>query len=447
MAYSFYQLCWFFLIYSFMGWSAGVIVNAVRKHRFVDTGFMGMPFCPSYGIGAVLVCIFLPELRNQPFFLLLGGAVIGALVCILTGFLLERIFHRKWWDYSKYRFQFEGYISIWLLVSFGAGTLFVMYIGNPLIVRILAWIPVIAGRVILMVLYLLMAIDFAASLIAVLELKIRLRRVEQLAENMQKVTGEFGNAITGRIQKRMMRAYPNLEAGKIKAAERSRTPKEVFAQGYGFYKLFWLFFIGAFLGDIAETIFCRIKMGVWMSRSSVVYGPFSLVWGLGCAILSALLYKYKGKSDRAIFLAGTVLGGAYEYICSVLSELVFGTIFWDYSKIPFNLGGRINLLYCFFWGFAAIAWLKFFCPKLSALIEKLPMKPGVILTWICVVFMVINSAISGLAFMRYTERQKTEMGMLAEETGEDTFLDKLLDEHFSDERMERIYPNAKIVKD
>lgn len=95
-----------------------------------------------------------------------------------------------------------------------------------------------------------------------------------------------------------------------------------------------------------------------MSRSSVLYGPFSIVWGLGCVLLTALLYKYKDRSDRYIFLAGTVLGGAYEYSCSVFTELVFGTVFWDYSHIPFNLGGRINLLFCFFWGIAAVVWLK-----------------------------------------------------------------------------------------
>ena len=67
-----------------------------------------------------------------------------------------------------------------------------------------------------------------------------------------------------------------------------------------------------------------------------------------------MLYQYRDRSDSFIFIFGTVLGGAYEYICSVVLELVFGTVFWDYSKIPFNLGGRINLLYCFFWGIAAV---------------------------------------------------------------------------------------------
>lgn len=51
---------------------------------------------------------------------------------------------------------------------------------------------------------------------------------------------------------------------------------------------------------------------------------------------------------------GTFIGGAYEYICSVFTEIVFGKIFWDYRGLPFNLGDRINLLYCFFWGIATV---------------------------------------------------------------------------------------------
>ena len=157
-------------------------------------------------------------------------------------------------------------------------------------------------------------------------------------------------------------------------------------------------------------------------------------------LLTALLYKYRHKSDGYIFFVGTVAGGAYEYFCSVFTELVFGTVFWDYSKIPFNLGGRINLLYCFFWGIAAVVWLKVVYPRLSALIEKIPMRPGVIITWVLVVFMIFNMIVSSLAMARYVERNTVAdpgTGPLAQ----------LLDERFPDERMERIYPNAIIVDD
>ena len=51
----------------------------------------------------------------------------------------------------------------------------------------------------------------------------------------------------------------------------------------------WLFFIGSFLGDVIETVYCRIVEGVWMSRSSVVWGPFSIVWGLGITLATMFL--------------------------------------------------------------------------------------------------------------------------------------------------------------
>ena len=180
-------------------------------------------------------------------------------------------------------------------------------------------------------------------------------------------------------------------------------------------------------------------MGAITSRSSVVYGPFSLVWGIGCFFLTYMLYQYRDRSDSFIFIFGTVLGGAYEYICSVVLELVFGTVFWDYSKIPFNLGGRINLLYCFFWGIAAVVWMKILYPKLSGFIEKIPKKIGVPLTWFLIAFMVFDMTISGLALNRYHERHQSA------KTPE-TAITKILDTRFPDKRMERIYPSAKHVK-
>lgn len=450
MIYTYYQLGYFFLIYSFLGWCAGVVMNAVQKRKFVNTGFMGLPFCPSYGIGAVGFCIFLAELREHLFFLFLGGAIIGTLVCILTGIILEHIFHRKWWDYSKNRFQFEGYVSLWHLIVFGISAVFMLCIFNPLLIQILAWLPFMLGNIILLVGYCLLGIDFIMSVIAVWELKVKIHRLESLSENMQKVTDEFGNVLTGRIQKRMMRSYSNLEAGKIKESEKKKENKKCFAEGCCFYKLVCLFFIGAFLGDVVETIFCRITMGSWLSRSSVVYGPFSIVWGFGCTMLTALLYKYKDESDRYIFTIGTVLGGTYEYICSVFTELVFGTVFWDYSDIPFNIGGRINLLYCFFWGIVAVIWIKNIYPKLSSLIEKLPIKLGTALTWFGLLFMIFNVAISGLALARYSQRQENVISAKEKMQRDDTCnsqIEAFLDKHFDDERMEGIYPNAVIVEE
>ena len=208
-----------------------------------------------------------------------------------------------------------------------------------------------------------------------------------------------------------------------------------FAEGCGFYKLFWLFLIGALLGDFTETIFCRITGGVWMSRSSLVWGPFSIVWGLAITLATTLLYKDRDKPDRHIFFVGTFLGGAYEYVCSVFTELVFGQVFWDYSQIPFNLGGRVNLLYCFFWGIAAVVWIKLLYPRFSGWIERIPKIAGYIATWILVVFMAADIIVSSAALVRYDQRAGGEAA--------DHGWEQLIDENFDDGKMQRIYPNAK----
>ena len=442
MEYTNYQLLWFFLIYSLLGWLAETALAVVKKRRLLNRGFLNTPFSPVYGLAAVLFAVFLPELRSAPFFLFLGGMILATGLELATGILLERIFAQKWWDYSSERFQFEGHICLKYSVIWGLASLACVFFGDPLLARVIGLIPRPVGEAVLLAVFLVLGVDFAGSWAALLQWNGSLRRPSELSRFLRSLTDALDTRVTRAIQRRMARAYPSLEREQLSARLDQRAQKErpaVFAAGCGFYKLVMLFFLGAFLGDVTETIFCRVTAGVWMSRSSVVYGPFSIVWGLGAVLLTAVLYKYRDRRDGAIFLAGTVLGGAYEYICSVFTELVFGTVFWDYSHLPFNLGGRINLLFCFFWGIAAVVWLKLIYPLLSGRIEKLPIPWGKALTWGMLVFMTVNIAVSCLALGRY-EQRRVSPG--PPRTGVEAFLDS----RFPDERMERIYPNAIAVE-
>lgn len=439
MEYTLYELTWLFFVYSLAGWCVSVASAAVRRRTFVNTGVLNLPLCPIYGVTAVIFSIFLIELKGRFFFLFLGGMILTSVVTVLTGVVLQRIFRRKWWDFKRFRLQEDGYVTVPILILSGGYAVFVLWLGNPLILRLAGLIPYGLGNMIQIVLAALLAVDLFGVLTVVWKWRIQIRQLDEMTENMQQISLTFGNAITRRVRGRLEKSFPNIQTEKIleDGIIQEKDEKKCFAEGCCFYKLVWLFFIGSFLGDLVETVFCRVTMGWWMSRSSVVYGPFSIVWGLGCMLLTGMLYKYKDKADRYIFLYGTLLGGAYEYLCSVFTELVFGTVFWDYSAIPFNLGGRVNLLYCFFWGIVAIIWLKGIYPYLSALIQKIPVRTGPVLTWIMIVFMTVNMAVSSLALVRYSVRYtgepaQTELGMF-------------LDEQFPDERMERIYPKAKVV--
>ena len=438
MEYTVYQLAFFFFIYSFAGWCIEVCCAAIQKRKFVNRGFVNGPLCPIYGSGAVLFAVFLPELKEAPFFLFLAGAILASILEFTTGALLEKLFHRKWWDYSNIRWNYEGYVCLPFSLGWGVCAVVLNMFLNPLLVKFLRIMPKLLMVIIMIALTVALVLDTVGTTLAIRGLQKRQVQLAEFTEGVSQVSKLLENAITRRIQKRMDKAFPMLEIPKIKRQKRTKEKETVFAEGCSFYKLVSLFFIGAFLGDITETIFCLITAGKLMSRSSVVYGPFSIVWGLGCAFLTAILYRIRNKNDSYIFIAGTLLGGLYEYICSVFTELVFGTVFWDYSKFAFNLGGRINLLYCFFWGIAAVVWMKLLYPRLSIWIEKIPMKAGKIICTVMLVFMIFDCLLSAMALGRYTERNTT--GKQAQNE-----VESFLDEHFGDERMERIYPNAKIV--
>lgn len=434
MKYTGIELLWLFLLYSFFGWALETAAGTIRQKRFVNRGFTTGPFCTVYGVAAVLMTTVLQELRSSFLFLFLGCMVLGTAVEWFAGKILERLNQKKWWDYSEKRWNFDGYICAQYALLWGIlGTVSVRW-GDPLLAGLYRLLPSFVSTLLTLGAAAVLLLDTAASAATVWHVKRHVKqkdaeKLQRLNSRLASATARLGSRIEARVARRMEKAYPLI----LEVSEQIARQK-VFAGGCGFYKLFWLFLIGAFLGDIVETIFCRLTAGVWMSRSSLVWGPFSIVWGLAIAAATALLYKDREKPDRHLFIIGTVLGGAYEYICSVFTELVFGKVFWDYSKIPFNLGGRINLLYCFFWGIAAVIWIKNLYPLFSGWIEKIPVLWGYILTWTLAVFMAVNIAVSSMALIQYDRR--------AEGKPPKNAVESIIDERFDDARMEKIYPNA-----
>lgn len=439
MVYTGYELVWMFLIYSFLGWCLEVIYAVFGRKKFVNRGFLNGILCPVYGFSMVFMLVFMHSLRGYWFYLFLGCMIIGTVTELITGLALEKIFHLRLWNYTGKRFQAGGYICFTAALTWGFLGFLVIEFINPFLLMVVRRIPGIPGMILLIVTMVILAADTVTTTAALLKIKNQNPAFAEIAEGFTQASKSLEGFIVRVVRRRVKHAFPDLEEQEAeeRRLERERR-KTIFAYGCSFYKVFWIFMLGAFLGDLTETVFCRYSMGRWMSRSSVVYGAFSLVWGFGVAGITVLLYRYRNFEDRYIFLAGTLLGGAYEYICSVFTELVFGTVFWDYSKIPFNLGGRINLLFCFFWGIAAWVWMKLLYPRVSQWIEKIPKKAGVWVTNLVFTFMVVNVLLSGLALGRYSERAT---GISAEND-----FAVWIDERFPDERMERIYPSAKIRK-
>ena len=162
-----YELLWFFFIYAFVGWIIGTVAAAVREKKFVDVGLLYGPLCPAYGFGGVAYAIFLTELKEHLFFLFLGGAILCFLLTLLTGFVLERIFHRKWWDYSRKRFQFGGYVNLPYAVVWGVLAVVWVQILYPRLSKLIERIPMLTGTILTWVLTGLMVINALLSGLAI----------------------------------------------------------------------------------------------------------------------------------------------------------------------------------------------------------------------------------------------------------------------------------------
>lgn len=212
-----------------------------------------------------------------------------------------------------------------------------------------------------------------------------------------------------------------------------------FAQGMTFYKLFWVFFIGCFAGVVLETIYCLIQRGHYESRVGLIYGPFNLVYGIGALCLSGALYQFRNRGRVFSFVGGFVVGSVVEYACSWFQEVCFGSTSWDYSNMPYNLNGRICLLYSIFWGILGIFWIKNIYPRMAKWILKIPNKVGKPLTWVLLVFMVFNSVMTLFTSLRWTARREGIEPRNAFEA--------YLDEHYPDERMQKIFANAEFTED
>ena len=426
MELNFYTLCVLYLVYSFLGWVAETVVATIKGRAFVNRGVASGPFCFVYGTAAVLMAVGFADLRSTPVALFLGCAANATVVEWVTAKLLERMHRRRWWDYSDKKFNLDGYVCLQYSVLWGLLGMASVLWGNVLLLRLCALLPGWLLHIGVWAAMTLAVLDQLGAALAVNRYAASHPRLEQLNLELEKHSDKLRQRLIAHVEKRIQRAYPTI-------VQPEPTAQKEKALSFG--DLVWLFVIGAFLGDVVETLFCRVTAGIWMSRSSLVWGPFSVVWGLALVMAAVLLRGSEERSDRSIFLFGFVMGGAYEYICSAVGELLFGVIFWDYSGFKFNLGGRVNLLYCFFWGIAAVVWFKILFPPVEKWIEKIPAVAGKILTWVLLGFMVCNILVSCVALVRYDERGNGVQATNA--------VQKWADAHYDDAKMKKIYPNAK----
>ncbi|MGI6712524.1 MAG: putative ABC transporter permease [Bacillota bacterium] len=190
--YTLYQYLWFFVIYAFIGWCTEVVYAASKSGKFVNRGFLNGPYCPIYGFGLVIVISTLTSLKDNLFLLFAGSMILTSALEVLTGFVLKKVFHQTWWDYSDQPFNIGGYICLRFSLIWGIACVLVIYVIHPMIVATISWIPQPLDRIILFPLIIIIAVDFAVTVDNINKLNRRLSRLDDLVTRIRDLSDELG---------------------------------------------------------------------------------------------------------------------------------------------------------------------------------------------------------------------------------------------------------------
>lgn len=147
----------YFFVYSFLGWVCECLYCGIPQRRFINRGFLAGPYCPIYGWGALLVLYVLSPFRDHLLLLFAAGMILTSALEYITSFVMEKLFHSKWWDYSEQPFNLHGRICLKNTLLFGVMGVFVVRFAHPLIERGVAVLPLplqIASAIVFSVVFL-----------------------------------------------------------------------------------------------------------------------------------------------------------------------------------------------------------------------------------------------------------------------------------------------------
>lgn len=197
--------------------------------------------------------------------------------------------------------------------------------------------------------------------------------------------------------------------------------------------LFWIFLVGSVAGYVIEGLWDILKTGSWGNHSATVIGPFCIIYGFGAMAVYTVSVFTKEKSLPLQFVLFSGAGDIVEYIGSLLQEVIFGSVSWDYSQYPLNFAGRISLRHTLMWGLLGIIFARLVFPILVRFLDEMKSPVWNVSSIVLSVFMAANMLLSAAAVLRWRDRLSgSEAGNAVEE---------FLDDTYGNDTMKDIYKN------
>ena len=117
--YTLVQWIAFFYIYCFLGWCFESGYATIKQRKLTNRGFLRGPYIPIYAFGAIFVLIITDNFQGSILSVYFSGLIAATVLEYITGYVMEKLFKVKYWDYSDHKFNLNGYISLSTSIAWG----------------------------------------------------------------------------------------------------------------------------------------------------------------------------------------------------------------------------------------------------------------------------------------------------------------------------------------
>lgn len=221
MTVTLYDYLFYFVIYSVLGWGLEVCFCTIDTGKFVNRGFLNGPVCPIYGFGMVIVLAVLGPVSGNVPALFVGGALLASALELAAGWVLKKLFHTTWWDYSDVPFNLGGYICLKFSLAWGVAVVGVMKGVHPVVAALVRGVPRVLGVVLLCVAFVAFACDCVVTVAGILKLNRDLGRIAQVArllhagsEKLAEQLGDRALAVDGKLDETKLDAAARIDIAR-----------------------------------------------------------------------------------------------------------------------------------------------------------------------------------------------------------------------------------------
>lgn len=222
MEINLYEISLYFLlllIYSFFGWAIETTGELIKSKKFVNRGFLLGPICPIYGVGAVLITLFLNRYYDDIFAIFGLSAILCGFLEYMTSLLMEKLFKARWWDYSNQKFNINGRICLETITLFAIAGVIIIRFLSPTFLKLIGLVPNNISLYVSIILFIIFVVDISISFNVMNKIK---NVKESVASNLKDNTEEISTRVREILlekslpYRRILEAFPQAFSDKVK---------------------------------------------------------------------------------------------------------------------------------------------------------------------------------------------------------------------------------------